>query len=284
MFQFIAPPLPHYITCGEDTYPIGGIHPDRSGIGVFDLIFVTRGCLFLEEELTMLTIPAGHYAILRPDRSHRTSQPCLEETHFYWLHFQTLGSWNEVSEQDSSLPAFEGHPLYQIEKFSIYISQKGAPLLPSQVEELLRRLMLQHQEQTVSARWKQQICFQDLLSMLQHTEGGEVQNPHLKVAELAGEYLRRHYREPISYKRMSEALHFHSNYIAICMKKTFGCTPLEYLTRHRIEQAKQTLIHTDDPIGRVAEQTGFGSFPYFVRSFARYTGHTPKSFRQLYRK
>ena len=43
IFQFTAPPLPHYIICGEDTYQVGDKHPDRYNIGVFDLILVTKG-------------------------------------------------------------------------------------------------------------------------------------------------------------------------------------------------------------------------------------------------
>ncbi|TFE26721.1 helix-turn-helix domain-containing protein [Cohnella luojiensis] len=67
------------------------------------------------------------------------------------------------------------------------------------------------------------------------------------------------------------------------MKRSFGCTPLEYLTRHRVEQAKQLLVNTNEPIGTIAEETGFGSFPYFVRCFSRHTGFKPKAFRIRYR-
>lgn len=284
MFQFVAPPMPHYVTCGEDTYPPGGTHPDRSNIGVFDLIVVTKGCLYLEEERKHLHITQGTYAILRPDQSHRTSLPCQEETHFYWLHFHTFGIWNAAYEQVSYIPGEESHSYAQIEKFSIYIPQQGKLHLMSRVEEQLSKLLFLYLEQSVSAHWKQQILFQDLLSMLQNEEKSDSQSSHLKVAEQAGEFLRRHYNEPISYRRLSESLHFHPNYISLCMKRTFGCTPLEFLTRYRVEQAKQKLIHTNDPIGNIAEETGFGSFPYFIRCFTRYAGLKPKSFRLLHRK
>ena len=67
IFQFTAPPLPHYIICGEDTYQVGDKHPDRYNIGVFDLILVTKGALFLEENGAAYRVRAGCYLILRPD-------------------------------------------------------------------------------------------------------------------------------------------------------------------------------------------------------------------------
>jgi YesN/AraC family two-component response regulator len=55
------------------------------------------------------------------------------------------------------------------------------------------------------------------------------------------------------------------------------------LTRQRVEHAKRLLIHTDEPIGKIAEDIGFGSFPYFVRCFKKHTGTKPKAFRMQYR-
>ncbi|MBW7457170.1 helix-turn-helix domain-containing protein, partial [Paenibacillus sepulcri] len=129
----------------------------------------------------------------------------------------------------------------------------------------------------------QQQLFQELLLQLQEEGGMSAASPYLAIADEAAAFLRRHYKEPLGYKRMSEELHFHANYIAVCMKKAFGCTPLEYVTRHRIEQAKRMLIHSNHAIGKIAEETGFGSFPYFIRCFSRYTGFKPKEFRMRFR-
>lgn len=285
MFQFIAPPMPHFIVCGEDTYPAGGRHADRSNIGVFDLIVVTRGALYLEEAGKAYSVSEGCYLILRPDRSHRTFLPCDEDTHFYWLHFQTLGRFNPTNEAgpfaQSQSVSEEAHA--QIETFSFYIPQFGRLHVLGEASDKLMLLLSLGREQSAAARWKQQTVFQDLMLLLQEEGGKSGKHPQFLVAERAAAFLRQHYKEPVRYKQLSEWLHFHENYIAICMKKTFGCTPLEYLVRYRVEQAKQLLIHTDDPIGSIAEETGFGSFPYFVRCFKRHAGHNPKSFRLQYR-
>ena len=96
MLQFIVPPMPHYIVGGEDTYQVGDSHAARSNIRVFDLLLVMRGCLYLEEEGTTYAVKGGSFLILRPDCSHRSTRVCEEETHFYWIHFQTVGDWHNV--------------------------------------------------------------------------------------------------------------------------------------------------------------------------------------------
>ncbi|WP_336784978.1 helix-turn-helix transcriptional regulator [Paenibacillus sp. MMO-177] len=285
MFHFECPPMPHFVQIGEDTYQPGRKHPDRSSIGVFDLLFVTRGCLYLAEEENELTLPAGHFGILRPDLDHHTAIPCREETHFYWLHFQTTGQWHPEPYDKEPLPP-EQEPLYPpIEYFSFYLPRSGPVQSLGRAEELFRELLHLYENPAGNSRWQEQQLFHAILLKLQEDSKEETtQSSHLQLAEDAALYLRKHYRDPLSYKRMAEELHFHANYIALCMKRTFGCTPLDYVTQYRIEQAKRLLIHTNDPVGAIAEDTGFGSFPYFVRCFHKRTGKTPKQFRMLYRQ
>ncbi|GAB6931179.1 AraC family transcriptional regulator [Paenibacillus sp. JCM 10914] len=284
IFQFTAPPLPHYIVGGEDTYQTGRKHPDRFNIGVFDLIVVTRGALFIEDAGIPYSVTSGRYLILRPDAAHRTYRPCQDVTHFYWLHFQTLGPWSESEEPTMIALSQSDQPDVSVANFSFYLPKCRELPAKEQVYPWFEQLQRLEQSPSSSARWKQQQILQELLQLLQAEEEETYPwSPHYVIAERTADYLKKHYKEAISYQRLSEAMHFHQNYLSICMKKTFGCTPLEYLTRHRIQQAKHLLIHTNDPVGRVAEECGFGSFPYFIRCFSKHTGFKPKAFRQNYR-
>jgi AraC-like DNA-binding protein len=283
MIQFIAPAMPHYITSGEDTYLAGGIHPARNKIGVFDLIIVVRGTLDLVEKEMVYHVNEGHYLLLLPDRSHHSLHPCDKETYFYWLHFQTLGTWSEVTEQSSFIQPSQKDAFSQIEHFSFYIPQFGELRVPSEIYALMHQLNLLIHQQMSSDRWKQQVLFQELLLKL--TEGNRTlkETSHIVVAEKAAAFLRQNYRNPITYIELANALHFHQNYIALCMKRVFGCTPLEYVTRYRIEQAKHMLIHTNEAVGKIVEESGFGSFPFFIRSFTKHTGYRPKAYRNRFR-
>ena len=50
IIHMTIPPLPHYIIGGYTIAPPGRKHPTRRNIEVFDLLVVTRGCLYIGEE------------------------------------------------------------------------------------------------------------------------------------------------------------------------------------------------------------------------------------------
>jgi AraC-like DNA-binding protein len=281
--RFTAPPMPHYIESGQDVYYSGAVHASRKDIGIFDLLVVTKGCLYLMEESREYEVSKNHYLILRPDRSHSTYQACKEETHFFWIHFQTLGSWSESTGSNSMLHPQSDDPYVRINQFACEFDNFGMLFQLAETYEYLERLeRLRNQPYSID-RWKQQALFQELLLLLHANEVSKA-TPQLLVAEQAAAYLRTHFREPVSYSELSGAVHFHANYIARCMKQIFGCTPLEYLTRLRIEQAKMLLTHTDEPIGKIAEECGFGSFPFFIRCFTKHTEHRPRAYRMRFRE
>ncbi|MCL2658927.1 MAG: AraC family transcriptional regulator [Acidobacteriaceae bacterium] len=59
-----------------------------------------------------------------------------------------------------------------------------------------------------------------------------------------------------------------------------GATPISFLRRIRINQAKRRLVEGTDSIKEVAEQVGYADPFYFSRDFKRHTGMSPSDFRQ----
>ncbi|MFC5652181.1 helix-turn-helix transcriptional regulator [Paenibacillus solisilvae] len=315
-FKFTAPPLPHIVISGQDTYFEGGSHAARNKIGVFDLLFVTCGELYLGEGERQWIVGAGQCLLLRPDQFHYSTRSCKEQTHFHWIHFQALGQWMEVLDssfqemgEDLYIPANEqiraaeaspasedpeGHdamrlistlpsPYVQIEGFSIYIPRYSTLDDPESCCGLIQRIELLNLHSSAVSKWEQQVLFQELLMKLKNERRERELAPQITVAERAASYLRDRFRSVISYARLGEDIHFHPNYISKCMKQVYGCTPLEYVTKYRIEQAKLMLMYTNDPIGKIAEDSGFGSFPFFVRTFYKHTGLRPREYRMQYR-
>ncbi len=63
------------------------------------------------------------------------------------------------------------------------------------------------------------------------------------------------------------------------MKKVFGLSTSQYVTRVRVDAAAQMLIRTDEAVAAVAAAAGFYDQASFSRHFARLTGETPVQFR-----
>jgi len=63
-------------------------------------------------------------------------------------------------------------------------------------------------------------------------------------------------------------------------KAATGTSPIDWLRRERINQAKKRLIEKDNSIAEIAEQTGYCDQFYFSRDFKRMTGVSPSEYRQ----
>jgi AraC-like DNA-binding protein len=62
-------------------------------------------------------------------------------------------------------------------------------------------------------------------------------------------------------------------------KRATGSSPIDWLRRERINQAKRHLSETADPVGEIAERVGYSDPFYFSRDFKRMTGHSPREYR-----
>ncbi len=62
-------------------------------------------------------------------------------------------------------------------------------------------------------------------------------------------------------------------------RKATGQMPLDYVQALRLEEAKQMLETTDDPIEAIAVDVGYGDASFFGRLFRRKTGLTPRQYR-----
>jgi transcriptional regulator GlxA family with amidase domain len=65
-------------------------------------------------------------------------------------------------------------------------------------------------------------------------------------------------------------------------REHFGTTPLGLLTTMRVNRAQRLLESTGLTVDRVAEQSGFGSYPSLRYHFLRTVGVSPQKYRQSY--
>ncbi|WP_159888222.1 helix-turn-helix domain-containing protein [Paenibacillus puerhi] len=281
-----APPLPYYLECGKSVYQPGWQHPSRTGLGIFDLLIVVSGVLHMGEGDRKWTLLPGQTLLLSPDGYHYSAQPCEEETVFYWIHFQIMGEWEELqplsSMKQSGLMSKATDAFPYVNRSAIAIPKscfiRDAQDLYRSVERLLELSV----ETRSVAFWQEQQLF---LELLRRMDQGSSADQASQVAALAGRteaFLKQNYRKDLTNVSLSDALHFHPNYITRCMKQCYGCTPMEFLAAYRIEQAKLLLLKTEWSVAEIAEQVGFRYTPYFTSCFKKQVGVTPLRFRKQF--
>lgn len=290
VLNFTVPPMLYYIVSGLHSFTPGHYHMSRHNIGVFDLLVVNQGCLYISEGGVPFEVRAGQALLLRPDSYHFSTDSCKEHTTYYWLHFKTTGDWNttkntevsmekEATRMENSFHTDE----FNIRTFTLHLPQYITLIQPSRVEELLSQLnQLVPKSHLSDTPLQQQLLFLEILQQLSASLSYEHPSPSKACAEQAASYLRSHYREHITAQLLGESLNFHPVYIARCMNKEYGCAPMEYLLHYRIQQSKLLLMQTSYTIARIAEEVGFNQAPYFSSSFIRIEGTTPREFRKRF--
>lgn len=93
-------------------------------------------------------------------------------------------------------------------------------------------------------------------------------------------YIHRHYRENVTLEQLAAAAGYSSGYFCKLFKKVTGLSPLQYVVRCRLEQAKKRMLTTRDPLETIMPEVGFHNYGYFWRMFKAVYGLSPQAFRQ----
>jgi two-component system response regulator YesN len=99
--------------------------------------------------------------------------------------------------------------------------------------------------------------------------------------EKAKRYIRRHYgRFDLSLDEVAEYVRLSPSYFSSIFSKYEGTSFVDYLSRVRLDKAKDLLLHSSYKTNEVADMVGFASPAYFSSIFRRYEGCTPSEFRK----
>jgi two-component system response regulator YesN len=101
-----------------------------------------------------------------------------------------------------------------------------------------------------------------------------------EVIGQAKRYINQHFREPVSLEDVAREVHLSPFYLSRLFKEKEGVNFVDYLTRLRLEEAKQLLAQTNDTVAAIAEQVGYAEANYFSRIFRRHFGMSPSEYRE----
>ncbi|GAB4496945.1 MAG: substrate-binding domain-containing protein [Anaerolineales bacterium] len=92
-------------------------------------------------------------------------------------------------------------------------------------------------------------------------------------------FIQAHYSEPITRGDIARHISIAEDYLTFCFRRELNTTPIKYLQRYRVHQAKILLKDTASSITEIALAVGFTDSGYFSRVFHRETGFSPEGYR-----
>jgi AraC-like DNA-binding protein len=105
------------------------------------------------------------------------------------------------------------------------------------------------------------------------------ENAEVPVIKKAKEYIREHQAEKISLGMVARAVNMSAFYFCKMFKKTAGINFTDYLTRVRIERARNLLLNPNLRISEIGFEVGFQSLTHFNRVFKKIAGQSPTDYR-----
>ena len=106
------------------------------------------------------------------------------------------------------------------------------------------------------------------------------QEKQTSMIGMAQEYIKAYYDKDLSLDDVSKHLNISPYYFSKLFKDKTGENFIEYLTRIRIENAKQLIKDSNASMKEICSRSGFQDPNYFSRIFKRYVGLTPTEFKE----
>ena len=108
------------------------------------------------------------------------------------------------------------------------------------------------------------------------------ENETTRPIRQAKQMIMENYGRNITLDEICETVGFSAAYFSAMFKKETGEGFSKYLTRVRIDKAKELLRETNMPVAGVCEAVGDNDRKHFTQTFHKMTGVNPAEFRRLY--
>lgn len=93
------------------------------------------------------------------------------------------------------------------------------------------------------------------------------------------QYIDQNYTDNITLNTLAEKFYVNSSYVSRLFKEELGENFIDYLTGKRMEEAMRLLLSTEMHVYEISEKIGYGNPKYFSQLFKKYTGMSPREYR-----
>lgn len=253
----------HFISRGR------GHHPARV-LDSWELIFVEKGTLLINENDRAFSVGSGESLLLWPYRNHVGVGNFPPDLQFYWLHFQLNGDIKQefLSSEIINIPQHtrvrDAHAITAL--FRQFLSEQEN-IHSGQTLALLLLIILQKIAEFAGAE----------SPVIKNEEG-------MALAYKAQQLIRTQFHLPLCTSKLAKELHCSADYLGRVYRRIFQLTITEAIHRQRIISAKELLVNDICPLSEVAARCGFNDPGYFRRIFRKQAGLMPAQWRRRYSK
>jgi len=93
------------------------------------------------------------------------------------------------------------------------------------------------------------------------------------------QYIDANYNINLSLKELSRHFHVSPYHLSRSFRGQVGDSPINYMIRRRMDEAKKLLVTTPLPVHKIAEKVGYGNVSYFNMLFKKFESVSPGKYR-----
>ena len=105
------------------------------------------------------------------------------------------------------------------------------------------------------------------------------QSPSHEALRRARQLIDTQYAQPLDLDELARSANFSRYHFLRAFRRAFHSTPHEYLTRKRIERAKELLAESELTVTEICFEVGFESLGSFSMLFHKIVGWSPSIYR-----
>lgn len=239
-------------------------------------VYVVSGTLSIFVDSVEYVVPANSLLCIQPKMLHYMI--AQEACHYYTciFHLEMLEfKNNDAIESEYLLPLIEQRLWF---KMPISMIDKGVNRYIQDIDEAFMMHYLGYQLEIKATLLK---IIAKLIRLDQIIDYQKPRNHKLESIETIFHYIESHYDEKMNVETLADLVNYNTQYFTRYFKQHTGETPIEYLTRIRLEKSLEQLMDTDKSILDISLDCGFDSCSYFIKRFTQFKHQTPHSYRQM---
>lgn len=233
----------------------------RKNSSLFSIEYVYEGSGIIHHGHDTYHVSAGDFFILHPNTYHH-----------YYANPKT--PWKKIFMTINGDPFFFNTllKLYSIEDVC-YLSKTHSCFQLENIFDLVK-------QDTPDIDHKLELLMLQLVIDISDFVHLQAQKSTDKIT-IAKNFIERRVSTKITVDEVSRFVSLDRSYFSRQFTKKFGYTPSDYITRTKIEYAKNLLKTNDMSIELIADKLSFHDTAHFSRKFLQYTGLTPSAYRRI---
>ncbi|NHN29603.1 AraC family transcriptional regulator [Paenibacillus agricola] len=127
--------------------------------------------------------------------------------------------------------------------------------------------------------WKARVMLLNIFQKLSDWYGQIQQDENARLIAASMEHIKQNFHEKLERDGLAQMIAVSSSYYSVLFKRYSGYSVVQYITKLRIDRAKQLLTASKAPVSEIAREVGYTDPLYFARKFSQEIGMSPSEYR-----